>query len=278
MNMTSLQKAVQKTVRSLSPSKPVCAVILGSGWGDTASAFRIKTSVPYAKIPCLGSTSVEGHQGRIILAEHDKKEVLIFQGRHHWYEGAGWDPIALPVLLCVKCGIKTLVITNAAGGINPQLKPGDIMLITDHINAMGVNPLVGPHYPVFGNRFPDQSHIYNIHLSKIISRSAKKINLKLKHGVYAAVCGPTYETPSEIKALSLMGADAVGMSTVPEAILANASGICVAGISCITNHASGTHSGGIISHKDVIANTRLIQPKLSAMLKQLIKDITSPNK
>lgn len=272
MNIVLLNEAVKKTKALLPHTAPTTAVILGSGWGCVVSTFSEIHSIPYAKVPCLGSTQVKGHEGRLIVAEHNGSQIMFFQGRRHWYEGAGWEPVALPILLCAELGVSTLILTNAAGGIRSDLNTGSLMVIDDHINAMGVNPLQGPHDPLLGPRFPDQTRVYNEKVRQSIDRSAQTLNIPLAHGVYAAVCGPTYETPAEVNALRLMGADAVGMSTVPEAILANAIGLNVAAISCITNHAAGIRHEPL-SHEDVITNTHNAQPAMTALFKQLLPSI-----
>ncbi len=271
MNKALLNESASAIRLALSDPHPYCTLILGSGWGDLSSTLTIKQSLSYADIPCLGQTEVEGHEGQLLLAEHAKKHILIFQGRRHWYEGAGWDPIALPVYTCLKLGIRALILTNAAGSLRDDLEPGDLMIIDDHINAMGVNPLVGSHDPVWGQRFPDQSEVYDSKLRRAFDHAAERLGGTLKHGTYVAVSGPTYETPSEAEAFRRMGASAVGMSTVPEAILAHAAGIRVAGISCITNKAAGGAGKGV-THEEALIQAASSQPRMKALLLSFLAD------
>ena len=255
MNYDMLDQAVESVRKAMPHAHPVCGLILGSGWSDVADAFEIKGILPYEKIPGLGATGVAGHAGRLVWGSSSGLETLVFQGRRHWYEGEGWTPIALPLFLLKQYGATTVVLTNAAGGIKKGLKPGDLMVMDDHINLMGVNPLLGKHNPIWGPRFPDQSHVYNPDLRAMMDQAAKESGIPVAHGVYLAGSGPTYETPAEIRAWRALGADAVGMSTVPEALLANAAGLRVAGLSCITNYAAGTSEGNL-SHEEVTATTK----------------------
>ena len=226
------------------------AMILGSGWSPVVDSLSCVDALPYAEIPGLGSPGVEGHAGRLVAATLPSGEFLIFQGRRHYYEGEGWTPIAIPLFILKACGVPIVMLTNAAGGINPAFRVGDLMIIRDHINFMGTNPLIGLHDPVWGDRFPDQTAVYCEDLAEQLHRAGATHGIPLHEGVYLAGTGPTYETPAEIHAFRAMDADAVGMSTVPEAILANAAGIRVVGLSCITNLASGI-SEGPLSHEEV---------------------------
>ena len=244
-------------------ASPNCAVILGSGWGDVAEIMAVEAEVDYADIPCLGKTVVSGHPGRLLFGSCGDTGTLIFQGRRHWYEGAGWEPVAAPVYIAREMGVSVLVLTNAAGGIAGDLTVGDLMIIDDHINFMGVNPLIGPHDPSRGARFPDQTEVYDSGLRELLTGVGRAAGVH--HGIYAATTGPTYETPAEVRALAAMGADAVGMSTVPEAILANAAGMRVAGLSCITNMASGL-SQKKLTHDEVIGACRGALPGMRDVL------------
>ena len=199
-------------------------------------------------------------------------DILVFEGRRHWYEGQGWEPLAFPVYLAATLGVKTVVLTNAAGGIRRDLRPGRLMIIDDHINSMGVSPLMGPHDVIWGSRFPDQQEVYDRQLRRRMDATARRIGEKLSHGTYVAVPGPEYETPAEIAAFRSMGADAVGMSTVPEAILAHAAGIRVVAISCISNHAAGMSSEGL-SHEVMLAQILKIGPRMKALLSAFLRDI-----
>jgi purine-nucleoside phosphorylase len=245
------------------------AMILGSGWGDIAEAFTLLHEIPYEEIPAMGATGVVGHKGRLLLVESGTQHTLLFQGRRHWYEGLGWTPVALPVYIARRMGATNLLLTNAAGGINPDHKPGDLMVITDHINCMGVNPLTGPHHEIWGPRFPDQSTVYERQLQEHFKASAHAIGQQLHQGVYLATSGPIYETPAEIRMFRMLGADAVGMSTVPEAVLASAAGMRVGAISCITNLAAGVCNAPL-GHEDVLAATRKAMPAMKAILHHVV--------
>jgi purine-nucleoside phosphorylase len=244
---------------------PACGLILGSGWGQALQTGEPLLRMPYAEIPGLGASTVVGHMGELMLFERHGLRIAAFVGRRHWYEGAGWGPVVLPVELLRRMGTRTLLVTNAAGGISPSLKPGDLMVIRDHINTAGINPLIGALVPGWGPRFPDQSQIYDAGLIDVLRKAAYDTEASFTDGVYAFTTGPCYETPAEIRAYASMGADAVGMSTVPEAIIANAAGIRVAGLSCITNMAAGI-SGPHLSHEEVLAQTRKAAPAMAALL------------
>ena len=249
--------------------KPHACLICGSGWGEIVEGLSPVSSIPYEQIHGMGRTTVEGHKGNLWLAKPEGKEVLIFQGRRHFYEGAGWKPVIFPVLLAHEMGIRSVVLTNAAGGISEDLAAGDLMVISDHLNFMGNNPLIGevPHPQI--PRFPDQSKVYNPYLKDEIHHAAKAIGEDIKEGIYLALSGPTFETPAEIRAFAKLGADAVGMSTVPEAMVANGLGMKVAAISCISNLAAG-RSAQALSHKDVQKTSEEVLPKMTSLLAHLI--------
>jgi purine-nucleoside phosphorylase len=253
-------------------ARPSYGLICGSGWGDVVAAFQPKDSMEYDRLPGLGRPGVIGHRGRLIWAASEKMETFIFQGRRHWYEGEGWTPVAIPIYLLKQLGASILVITNAAGGIRKDLKPGDLMLIDDHIDFIGDNALIGPHRQVWGPRFPDQSGVYDETLRLLAEKAAKKARVKLRHGVYLATAGPAYETPAEIRAYRLLGADAVGMSTAPEALLAHAAGLRVLGLSCIANFAAGIVKAPL-SHDAVAAATKVVLPTMKALLAELWKEL-----
>jgi purine-nucleoside phosphorylase len=225
-------------------------LILGSGLGFLADRVENPVVVSYAELPEFPVSTVEGHASRLVLGLLNGKPVAVMQGRFHYYEGYSMEKIALGVRLLGSLGTRTLVITNAAGGIRDDLKPGDFMLITDHINLMGSNPLVGPNLDHLGPRFPDMSDAYSRDLRSLAFRVAGEEGIKLKEGVYAAFTGPSYETPAEIQLLKTVGADAVGMSTIPEVITACHMGLKVLGISCISNLAAGI-SDKPLSHDEV---------------------------
>lgn len=274
MDMELLEKAAETVFERLVLTRAKCVLILGSGWSDVAEAFELVREIPYQDIPGLGRAGVVGHAGRLRHCRINGDDILIFQGRRHWYEGAGWNPVALPAYIAARAGVETALITNAAGGISTELAPGDLMMITDHINAMGVNPLIGGHEEIWGARFPDQSRVYDPALQDRMREAAAASGTDLKEGVYIATSGPTYETPAEVKAYRLLGADAVGMSTVPEAMLANAASIKVAAVSCITNYAAGV-SPEPLGHAEVIETTRQAMPVMSKMIHEFVSLITA---
>ncbi len=244
VNQLTLDSAVESIQKKWSDSKPKCGLILGSGWGEAVADFDGQ-KIPYDHIPGFGKTGVMGHAGKLLSSTINGMEVFIFQGRRHWYEGEGWTPVILPIYLLHALGADTILLTNAAGGIREDLSPGSLMAIGDHINMLGSNPLIGPHNPRLGTRFPDQSDVYHPTLLENLLKAGADTS-----GTYIATSGPTFETPAEIKQYRSMGADAVGMSTVPEAIVANALGMRVAGLSCICNWAAGI-SPTKLTHEDV---------------------------
>jgi purine-nucleoside phosphorylase len=261
----ALRRAARSARRLLPRARPRCGLILGSGWAPAARAFRIRAEIPFARIPGLGDTSVRGHTGTLLWAELAGVESFVFLGRHHWYEGRGWTPIAIPIHLLRVFGAEAVVLANAAGAIRRNLNPGDLMVIEDHINQMGVHPLVGPHTPDWGPRFPDMTHIYDAALSAMLRAAARDAGIRLTRGVYMAVSGPTYETPAEVRAFATAGADAVGMSTVPEAILAHAAGLRVAGLSYMANRAA-SRSAAPLSHQQVVAEMQRRLPAMADLL------------
>ncbi|MCE9614950.1 MAG: purine-nucleoside phosphorylase [Lentisphaerae bacterium] len=265
MNTALLQQAADSVQRALPKANPRWALVLGSGWGVVAEAFTSLAVLPYQAIPGYGGTQVVGHAGRLVLATHRGVDLLIFQGRRHWYEGAGWEPVAIPIAIARAMGVSTIVLTNAAGGIRADLRPGSLMIIDDHINGMGSNPLIGPHDAQWGDRFPDMSQVYSRELRSCFDEAARRAGQAVSHGVYLASSGPPYETPAEVRSFARLGADAVGMSTVPEAILARAAGLRVAGLSCITNFAAGV-TDAPLSHTEVIEETQRAQARMRALL------------
>lgn len=274
MNTAILKKAFQVVKTTFPKAKPSCTIILGSGWGSITSSFKTRKSLEYRKIPGLGNPSVEGHAGQLLLSDLSGMQALIFQGRRHWYEGDGWEPIAIPVYISLKLGVSFLLLTNAAGGIRKGMKPGDLMIIDDHINAMGNNPLIGNADTIWGPKFADQTQVYDPILRKMLRTAGRRKHIPLTHGIYAATSGPTYETPAETRLLSMTGADAVGMSTVPEATLANAAGLRVAGISCITN--TTAHTGNkTLTHKKVIDAVAKAQPVIKVLLTEFLKEVAA---
>ena len=237
-------------IRECSSLAPRVGVVLGSGLGEFAARVENATAIEYASIPHFRKVSVAGHAGRLVLGTVGGAPVAVLQGRAHYYEGHDILDVVFPARVLGKLGVRSLLLTNAAGGIGKGLKPGDLMVIRDHINLMGVNPLRGANDERLGPRFPDMSAVYDPGFQGIIAAAEGEIGLAAPKGVYLALSGPSYETPAEIRMLAALGADAVGMSTVPEAICARHMGLSVAGISCITNLAAGISSKPL-SHREV---------------------------
>jgi purine-nucleoside phosphorylase len=262
--INAIDDAVQ-FIRSKTSIQPQVGVILGSGLGNVVDALTIEASIPYSDIPGAKASTVVGHQGRMILARVGNTPVVVMQGRVHFYEGYEMAEVMFLSRVIGRLGIKKLIVTNAAGGVNTSYKAGDLMLISDHINFMGINPLRGPNAEELGVRFPDMSEAYPAALRNIAKEVAASLGQQLQEGVYLALSGPTYETPAEIRAFRVLGADAVGMSTVPEVIAMSHMGIPVLGISCITNMAAGILNQKL-SHQEVIDTTTRVQKDFTALV------------
>lgn len=254
------------------------AVILGSGLGDFADSLANPVAIDYGRIPHFLRSEVVGHAGRLVIGEAAPGfRIACMQGRYHYYEGHDMAQVVYPVRLLRKLGASFLVVTNAAGGINADFEPGTLMLIEDHLNLTGTNPLRGKNHDFLGPRFPDLSEAYSLRLRGIAQQAARKIDVPLAKGVYAALSGPTYETPAEIRMLRTLGADAVGMSTVPEAIVANHMGMEVLGISCITNLAAGI-SPHKLSHQEVIETTERVRAQFVSLLRETLSELAIQSK
>ena len=251
--------------------EPEIGIVLGSGLGDLADKY-CDIAIPYSNIPHFAKSTIQGHKGQLVFADINGRKVVMMQGRNHFYEGHSMSDVTYPIKVMKKLGVKTLILTNAAGAVNKSFRPADLMVITDHINFMGTNPLIGRNDENFGVRFPDMSEVYSKNLIKIVDAAGRLLKLDLKHGVYMATTGPSYETPAEIKMARFMGADAIGMSTVPEAIVANYCGIEVIGISCISNYATGV-STKKLSHEEVIETTDKVKAKFKELVLLLLKNI-----
>ena len=251
--------------------KPEIAVILGSGLGSFCDKLK-GYNIPYKNIPHFASSSVKGHKGELLFCEINNKKCVVMQGRFHFYEGNSMQQATYPIKIFKLLGIKNLIITNAAGGVNKNLNVGDIVLISDHINFMGTNPLIGKNDDSLGERFPDMSNCYDKELIKLAQKCAKKLNIDLKEGVYLATTGPSYETAAEIRAYRILGADVVGMSSVPEAIVANWLKIKTLTLSLVTNFATGV-SNTKLSHQEVIETGKKQGQKVSCLIKEIIKNI-----
>jgi len=251
--------------------KPEIGIILGSGLGELADEYCDYT-VSYNDIPGFVKSTVKGHKGRLVFASVNGKNVVMMQGRNHYYEGHSMQEITYPVKVMKALGVKTLILTNAAGAVNESFKPSDLMIITDHINHMGSNPLIGANDDTLGERFPDMTEVYKKHLIETAEKCAEKLGIDIQKGVYWANSGPSYETPAEINMIRKLGADAVGMSTVPEAIVANYCGLDILGISCITNSASSAN-GEKLSHEEVIESANNAKTKFKALILEIITNI-----
>lgn len=285
----SYENAVEAAefIRSKYEKQIKVALVLGSGLGAFAEQVENAVKIPYEEIPHFASSTVEGHAGRLVLGEVAGVSVAVQQGRFHYYEGYEMSQVIFPVRVFGVLGIKNLILTNAAGSVDTDFKQGSLMLIRDHLNLMGVNPLRGKNDERFGARFPDMTEVYALDYQEIVINEAKEmareaarreqertkkkqdVNLFLRRGVYCGLSGPTYETPSEIRMLRLLGTDAVGMSTVPEAIAARQQGMKVIGISCITNMAAGM-SGDVIHHEEVIETGAQVAEIFKELLRRVI--------
>jgi purine-nucleoside phosphorylase len=251
------------------------AVVLGSGLGAFAETLEDKVVVPYEEIPDFGRSTVEGHSGRLVVGRLPATavSVAVMQGRFHYYEGYSLEEVTLPIRAFGAMGLKNLVLTNAAGGVNPEFKRGDFMLISDHINLMMISPLRGKHDTRLGERFPDMTEVYSREYRRIASDAAAEIGLDLREGVYLALQGPNYETPAEIRMMRALGADAVGMSTVPEAIVAKQMAMTTLGVSLITNAAAGIEDGPI-NHAEVMEMGHRVSKEFSELLTRIIARIS----
>jgi purine-nucleoside phosphorylase len=257
-------------IRQTFPEPPRVAVILGSGLGTFADGFDELKAVPYADIPHFPQSTVPGHAGRLAGGLVEGVRVLAMQGRFHLYEGCSVCDVVFPVRVLARLGTRVLVVTNAAGGIaDGKLRPGDLMIIDDHLNLTGVNPLAGPNDARFGVRFPDMSEAYPERYRRVL-HECDPDGTEIKSGIYAALLGPSYETPAEIRMLRALGADAVGMSTVHEVIAANHMGLGVAGISCISNMAAGVIPGARLCHEEVVATAARVRKSFEGVLRRAI--------
>jgi len=250
--------------------RPEIGLILGSGLGVLAEEIEEPIKIPYKDIPEFPVSTVEGHAGQLVFGKLKGKAVIAMQGRFHYYEGYSLDKVTFPVRVMKELGVEKIIVTNAAGGINESFKPGDLMIITDHINNLGDNPLIGPNDPELGVRFPDMSEAYDKKLRELAKEVAKQLNIEVKEGVYVANSGPCYETPAEVRMLRILGGDAVGMSTVPEVIVAKHSRLKVLGISCISNMAAGILDQPL-THDEVIETTEMVKANFLSLVKSIVE-------
>lgn len=271
---------IQDVVAYLGPRlglKPEIAIVLGSGFGAFVESIENPKVIPYSEVPHFQRTSVEGHEGKIVAGTISGVPVAALQGRWHYYEGHSMNSIVIPTRAFAALGAHTLFLTNAAGGVNLKFKAGDLMIIEDHLNLMGDNPLTGKESPLFGPRFPDMSEPYCQDCIVALEATAKRLGIPLQKGVYVGLRGPTYETPAEVKMLRTLGGDAVGMSTVPETIAARHLGMRVAGISCITNMAAGIEEK-TLDHQEVQDMAGASMGKLALLVKETIREIANSAK
>lgn len=251
---------------------PEIGLILGSGLGVLGEEIEEATIIPYGDIPSFPTSTVQGHAGQLVIGKLSGRTVVAMQGRFHYYEGYTMEKVTFPVRVMKLLGIEKIIVTNAAGGVNENFTPGNLMLITDHINFMGNHPLFGANDDRFGPRFPDMSQAYDREFQAYAKKTAEEIGIELKEGVYMGFSGPTYETPAEVRMARILGGDAVGMSTVPEVIVANHSNIRVLGISCITNMAAGILDQPL-NHEEVIETTEKVKSEFLRYVKELTKNL-----
>ncbi len=270
MNLSDRIQNAVAYLRTMTDSAPTLGLILGSGLGDFADTLEQKTVIPFSQIPDFPLATVPGHTGAFVFGRSHGKDVVCLQGRLHYYEGHSMQLLTLPVRIMARLGVKTLLLTNAAGGVNKDYRPGDLMLLSDHINYSGANPLIGQNLDDFGPRFPDVSDLYSIDLRSRIKLAAVDAGIPLRQGVYMMFSGPNYETPAEIRMARILGADAVGMSTVPEALVAAQCGIRVVGISCITNMAAGVLPRKL-NHEEVIETAARVKETFTALLNLILE-------
>lgn len=252
--------------------KPEIGIILGSGLGPLADEITDAVIVKYYEIPNFPSSTVQGHKGQLVIGKLENKVVIAMQGRFHYYEGYSLEQVTFPVRVMKALGVESIIVTNAAGGVNKEFIPGDLMIITDHINFAFDNPLIGENHNELGPRFPDMSHAYDKHMIEVAYNSADNLQLKIKEGVYMWNSGPCYETPAEVRLASFLGADAVGMSTVPEVIVAVHSNMKVLGISCITNMASGILDQPL-NHSEVIETSERVKNDFISLIKEILNKL-----
>ncbi len=269
---------IDETVRSIEKRtafRPRVGIILGSGLNGLAESVTSPDIIPFGELPNFPVSTVFGHAGRLVIGDLEGQTVFVMQGRIHFYEGYSMAQVTLPVRTMQRFGVDTLIVTNAAGGVNPEFTPGDVMLITDHLNLLGMtgqNPLMGPNYDEIGPRFPDMSQAYDRNLAQIARTVAKRENILLREGVYAGLSGPSFESPADLRFLRLAGADAVGMSTVPEVIVARHGNMRVLGFSGVSNKAN-LDGSTVTTHEEVIAAGKIITPKVEKLIRGVLREL-----
>jgi len=262
-------------VRQRTAYHPKVAIVLGSGLGALADSVENADLIPYSDLLNWPVSTVIGHSGRLVIGRLEGRDVLVMQGRTHYYEGYSMGQITLPIRVCQRLGVEILILTNAAGAVNPDFEPGDLMLLTDHLNLIGMaglNPLRGPNLDEFGPRFPDMSRVYDRELQSLARQAAEQTKITLREGVYACLAGPSFETPADLRFLRAVGVDAVGMSTVPEANVARHGGTRVLGISGISNKAN-LDGETITTHEEVIEAGNVLAPRMTAVVRQVLKQL-----
>lgn len=270
MNFIDKVNEAKEYIKKHDDSSIDVGIILGTGLGNLADEIENKKVIKYGEIPGFPVSTVVGHAGELIIGDLMGKKVLALNGRFHYYEGYTMETVTFPVRVMKALGITNMIVSNAAGGMNPHFEPGDLMIIEDHINLIGDNPLIGRNYDEFGPRFPDMSSAYCKEYIKLIKECSSDLSIKTQQGVYVAISGPTYETPSELRMLRLIGGDAVGMSTIPEVIVANHMGIKVLGVSCITDMALADNLEPL-DHSKVVETANKAKNKFVALVKEFIK-------
>ncbi|MBQ0141128.1 MAG: purine-nucleoside phosphorylase [Kurthia sp.] len=269
--IADIQEAVHYIQQKISV-QPEIGLILGSGLGSLADEITEAIHIPYDDIPHFAKSGAIGHANQLVIGQLNGKSVLAMKGRFHYYEGFTMDEVTFPVRVMKALGIKDMIVTNACGAVNTTFKAGELMIISDHLNLVGTNPLIGPNNDELGTRFPDLSNVYDRELRSLAKNIAAKQQLKINEGVYAWWSGPTYETPAEIRMIRTLGADAVGMSTVPEAIVATHAGMKVLGISCLTNMAAGILDQPL-NHEEVIEVASKVRSSFISLIKEIIEEI-----
>lgn len=272
MNLLDKINKAKEYIISIEDSSIDIGIILGTGLGSLAEEIENKKTIKYEDVPGFPISTVVGHAGEFIIGDLMGKKVLALNGRFHYYEGYCMEDVTFPVRLMNALDIKNIIVSNAAGGMNPNFEPGDLMIITDHINLIGDNPLIGRNYEELGARFPDMSNAYCKEYVNLAKKCAGDLNIKVQQGIYIAISGPNYETPAELRMLRLLGGDAVGMSTIPEVIVANHMGMKVLGISCITDMALADNLEPL-DHLKVVETANKAKTKFVTLVKETIKKI-----
>lgn len=275
IGIAEIDQAVQ-AIRQRTKKQPLIGIVLGSGLGSLADSVASADTIPYGEIPNWPLSSVIGHKGRLVFGTLEEKCILVMQGRTHFYEGYSMDQVTFPIRVMQRLGIQILIVTNAAGAINPEFQPGDVMMITDQINLIGMaglNPLRGPNLAEFGERFPDMSQPFDVQLAETTRRVARETSINLREGVYICLSGPSFESPADLRFLRLIGADAVGMSTVPEVIIARHGNMKVLGFSGISNKAN-LDGSTVTTHEEVLQAGEIIVPKLKTIICGVIRSLS----